>query len=1019
MAQKIFLQGNQGKNSSNTSEGVNVSLKGKHKFLPFNDAAHTISQYEQYMTERENCNKIRLICQINTICSNVLFNRISEIVKDEGSSDVSMINYGIGKDIDSVVYKPVKIAYWSSSTINYISRDTSIDNVSTISDAVKNTTYDDFETITSSSLHPTNSIRDTQLSNLNNGYVYHCGLDIFNNHIIRSNTFKTVCNFPSSVPTDNMDINYTAFNTIADVMRDAQGNKVVEKIYFPIDANVEGNSKLVALHLYEYDDILPFEDAIAQKLVSKYNGWVGIDNISKIKTYKAETDKAASQDDELEIERPLQYMSGGDFIDMYPTRDLYSFVPKYNSYRKRIEKNWNYCITYPSSSYTPTDLSCPFSDVINTASGGLNVLYFDETTRADNGTKQLVIYSISKHGLKEGDYINLYKTYEQEATMVLSEVEVTSIVDDYIFTVFNSSTQISNSWVTLSEDEKKPDSIISLNGVNYKIDESLAFFKAEGDDNRYYIINGSYVNFDASSQHLSYKKIVGGIECNYYVRIFSKLPNFKYCSGSTSNEYELYKDNGKIIKDYQDKQYEFASQVSRLAFAKNIYTDDIGEVVFTDDIDLSYLHDNLGRPLSTLYFTIIKNNSGYKEWYGFGYDESNSEWSTNKINEPNVEYSHCFGKITCGIPTCEEAMYSNDIYSINRICNVSEESSSSILPYGGYDVSKINDRQNINTDSPIVENDEICYNIDKNFYGDVCCYDGYNAMEEHIEYVYHRFAPAQRECVLSKSAEYFTDFNYDEITHDDYDISSPYTITSYSSSDKYVCNRLKEGYYYCPYYEIPIREYGNLQTIMPDFLSIRQIQKVEISGETAYEITCRQQHYLSVGDKAMIYDKSQDRYFLLSTIVGHNDSYRVFTCKVTDESTNETVPLSYMNEESDEPIIIDGIVTTSTNGNPLSKYRLFKIDNLNAPSYAHLLKDGTCRYVWRDIINNGIKGDSSTIEQYPFTNGAFYVNKNINLYVRRQDPYDIYGLYDSADILGNSMQATDEDNYVQESDITC
>lgn len=144
--------------------------------------------------------------------------------------------------------------------------------------------------------------------------------------------------------------------------------------------------------------------------------------------------------------------------------------------------------------------------MINTASGGLNVLYFDETTRADNGTKQLVIYSISKHGLKEGDYINLYKTYEQEATMVLSEVEVTSIVDDYIFTVFNSSTQISNSWVTLSEDEKKPDSIISLNGVNYKIDESLAFFKAEGDDNRYYIINGSYVNFDASSQHLSYKK---------------------------------------------------------------------------------------------------------------------------------------------------------------------------------------------------------------------------------------------------------------------------------------------------------------------------------------------------------------------------------------------------------------------------------------------------------------------------------------------------------------------------------
>ena len=50
---------------------------------------------------------------------------------------------------------------------------------------------------------------------------------------------------------------------------------------------------------------------------------------------------------ELEIERPYMYMNGGDFVDMYPGRDLYTFLPKYNKFRKRIEKNWNYCMTYP------------------------------------------------------------------------------------------------------------------------------------------------------------------------------------------------------------------------------------------------------------------------------------------------------------------------------------------------------------------------------------------------------------------------------------------------------------------------------------------------------------------------------------------------------------------------------------------------------------------------------------------------------------------------------------------------
>ena len=50
-----------------------------------------------------------------------------------------------------------------------------------------------------------------------------------------------------------------------------------------------------------------------------------------------------------------------------------------------------------------------------------------------------------------------------------------------------------------------------------------------------------------------------------------------------------------------------------------------------------------------------------------------------------------------------------------------------------------------------------------------------------------------------------------------------------------------------------------------------------------------------------------------------------------------------------------------------------------------MIKDGSCRYYWRNIISNGIEDGDSKV--YPFTNGAFYVNKQINFFLRRQDPH--------------------------------
>ncbi len=970
----VFLEKFKGKTSTNKNEGLSLALRGKRKLLPYDDTSSVISQTEQYRRERLACNTIRLTCQVNPVCSNVLFNRITEIVKDEGSSGVSFVNYGIGE----VSAKGKDMSFWSGNAFSYIDSNNNPKNVQA-----------------SGCKHPTNAIRDTQLSN--QGFVYHCGLDILNNHLIRSNTFKAVC---------GMGEYGDSFNTIADTMRDVFYKDVPETVPLPNGAYFSNEKKIENLHLYGIDDILTFDEAVDEKLLNKYNGWVGFRNKSKIKTYKnfESIDEAS-----LEIERPLMYYSGGDFVDMYPDRSLYSFVPKYNPFRKRIEKNWNYCITYPSSSFTPSSSSDTFSEVIDYELNSLKAVCFNENTRQDNGVRQIVIYSTCKHGLTVGDYVNVYKSYtvknEEGETnrvndLIIENAEVTTIADDFIFTVFAEDTQISNTWVSVEEAMSgyisgETDSYLLINDEKYDFNNKFLIKRATGQ--KYPIIAEEYINLDDTAQDISYKKVVNGVECDYYVSIFSRLPNFKFASGDTSNEYEIYRDRGgyNMIDVYGSQEYDFESHVSRLAFAKNIYSDDIGQIVFTDDINIGGLKDNLDRPLTSIYMTIVKNNAGYKDWYGF-----RDNWSENMVSSSTVEYSHCFGKIKCGF---EMSYMCTDGYD-NNIRKITYEDGQ------GLDIEAINGKRND------VDNDEISFSNDVYYYGDISYFDNYNSIERNIQPIMHRFNTAQRESIVASSSGYFESYLYDEIRYDDYDIIKNFEI-SVNESKKQVNNK-KEGYYYIPHYEIPIRTFGLLQTTMPDFLKMRSLIWEGNGENTVARITTLQNHYLTLGDKSVLYDKENFKYYYCTTVSGQTtgkDSMKVFYCKIYDKSGNQVG-----NEAI--PNLITGMTLENQQYGDygvITNYSLFKMDNLDAPSYSKILEDGTCRILWRDVLNNGFAVTTNEIEEYPFTNGAFYINKRIDLYLRRQDPYDEYGLYSDDDITGNDVDNIDEDNYYKEDEVEC
>ena len=1011
MENKIFLERMRSKRSNDTSGGLNVELKGNRKLLPLNDVSNVISLMEQYSEEREECNIVRLTCQVNPVCSNVLFNRISEIVKYEGSDNVAILNYGLEKEDytaiegrEQVIYKPDKLSFWSGGTMSYQSIDTALTAAGPESDLNTRdrlTIYNN-GSISSGYKHPTNAIRDTQLSkNDNSGehFVYHCGLDILNNHLIRSNTFKCICKMPTTweeekdgeiKPKKVDETDYTAFNTIADLMRDAKGNKVIEKLYFPTTSGIDGGVKFVGLHTYLYDDILTFSEAVKGRLIEKHNGWFGFSNKSKIKSYMLFSSKGDPKD--LKMERPIMYMNGGDFVDMYPGRELYSFVPLYNKYRDRMEKNWNYCITYPSSSTTDG-----FDDIIESSNSSLKTIYFDENTRADSGSMQLVMYSKARHGLKPGDRVNIYKSYtvttdddktEDVTDLVIANVEVDEVVDDFIFTTFTQGVQISQNWVQLKSDDLISGFTIGTGDdkKNYHIANDGGKYFYDDDFTRYFIVNDKYVNIDPTAQNITYKKVVNDIECDYYVRIFSRLPNFRFVSGDTTHDFMIYnkpivegKVGDSLLETYQKPEYEFESHVSRLAFARNIYSDEIGEVVFTDDINIANIHDNLGRPLTDIYLTIVKNNAGYKEWYG--YDGAYAPTAST------VEFSHCFGKITCGFEMSDESTgdtYANNIKLITNIKGINT----------GYAVDTINNRDDEEVFVRLgLTPDEINFNTDVHYYGDLCCYDNYNAVEQSIQNIMHRFNTAQRESKLADKGDHFSTFVYDEIYRDDYDTGDEYVIKTYTQSD---CNNKPEGYYYNPHYRIRIKSFGKLNTAMPQFLSIQSL----VNNGDEIEITTQQYHFLTPGDKSMIYDMSTEKYYYLTTVRGKNDNSRVFTCKVTSENGNTSSDLDYDN---------------------VSNYKLFKIDNMAIPSYAHILRDGTCRYIWRDIINNGSMGGDKTIEEYPFTNGAFYINRHVDLFVRRQDPYDQYGLYneDDIDVIGIETPIEDINNYHSEDEIKC
>lgn len=912
---QILLSEKLNKKSVNVNKTLNVKVSGNKKILPETSIDGVINAYDLYNEERELSNKFRLVFDINPYCTNVLFNPITEVVKDEGSDNVVCLNFTpkTASEINGVYGKDGRL------------------------------TYDEYE-----------AVRDTQLTNERCGYTYHCGLDIFNNHILRGDTFKTVNMYRGSSPD---------FNTIDDSYRTVDGQLV--------------NDDTQWATMYDNLNTLMFAESYANNM-NEENGWFGFLNEAKLPSYIVDTDNLRIGN--LLINKVINSKNACDFIDMYPGRELFSFTPLLNKHRKRYEQNWNYCITYPSRSETE---NYPFLRNMGDRCN-LKALMIDESIVNDNGLNVLTVYSVTMHGLQEGDLVNIYVGDD----LKYESVEVLSVPDKYVFQVAKTEGNISFKWLNVSSDTLTYN-IKNENNEDetYIYDVNDGIVRNSENGKIYYVSVADMCNIDDNAQDISFCEVLSNVESHYYVRMFSRVPNFKF-SDTEVNDLTVNGNDSDLIERYSnpsDPKCEFENHIGKLGFAQTAYGDEVTELVYTDDVNVSYLKDNLGRPLSEIYLTFVKNNAGYKEWYGIG--------KNRDISSEKVEFSHCFGPITCGFLLSPY---------------ISKKSA---------DYIGIRDMRN-------EDGEEINFLTDREFVGDLSVFNPVLCEEKHIQNAVHRFNTVQREMRPNGFSEFFYDDfnpsnNFDSDTY-----ISPYgrfvgDFSKYSSDD-YVVNggsrsgsgngrrfgnlsgsndndnngqetsqgrgitlrsstRSKkyrmpsdsgetlyypEGYYYQPSYVIPIKEFGDeIMSRQPDIFEIYSISEGINSwlDVPTYLFCTESANYFFKGDKAYIYNIERNKcYTLVVTDVHTSNKFSAILC----DEKGRYVRSGFGYEETED-------------GNNIMSFRLFKRPS-DIPLYAKVIMDGSCRFYWRNL---------QIIDDYPFTNGAFYIKRDINFYLRRQDPH--------------------------------
>ena len=841
---KILLNKNKGKKNVNNENIIPVDFNRDYNHFQDEKMVDTLDTLKLYNDEKDSSTKHRFIFTISPLCTNVLFNPLTEIIYKEGSDECDVLK-------DTSGFEKLSMPIGKSTPTRI--------------DAIRNTEY------------------SNEIHNLN----YHCGIDIFNNHLLRKKEDVSVQKIVS--PSDDSK---DKFNTIEDYKRNYDGFMIEEygiNNKYVYDSDIKFNSRL-----YNYDTIYSFVDAYKTN-IKRNNGWMGFYNPS---TIRIPVRDEITSNKAYYVNKCINNVEPCQFIDMAPERDLFYFTPKKNPYRHRLEYNWDYCLTYPAESVNEVVLN----DGTNiNLKNGLPILYIKEY-ESDNNIPLLLLCTPINHNLNVNDIVEI--TYKPKT----SETEVS----------------------------------VRCNIV------SVGYLSKPENDNRFFSIRKNDFDIDNSNVVLNdisgvtFSKVQNGYKCNYYFRKFHQF------------------NNG------------LKNTINRLAFANNIYGDEISQLVFTDDLNVSGYRDNLNRPLTEVYLTIIKTNKGNKKWYIDGC-----------YNDSDIEYSHVFGEVTSGIDIPYIKVDSSASYKNNNLNLPIVRQQHNIDKYEKQTASKI--------ESDI----KIINNTGETFFGDLVEFSPSSFSEVVIEEIKHRFNTMQRELNGGNTDIDYNKIHYDEI--DNIDPSSGFSITSMTFGTGKTLN--PEGYIYKPHHRVKIGEFSSI---------VKQKSNLKIYVENNMTVDSEKKTTTFISNEyADVY--SNDKIIIFKTGMTTPSFYNVIYCISKDNKYEIKVEGEINNNEIND---------IHKNGDDM--LFIFKYDN-QTPEYAHIMYDKTGISVWRDYIKPSNYSYTSDLYSTPFTNDAFYHHTNILFPVQRQDAYKEYNIRQDNifDIAPTPKEDVLTDNYIEKLNELC
>jgi len=740
----------------------------------------------------------------------------------------------------------------------------------------------DYNYVTDAVYCPSNNQTSNPNISAKKPYTYYCGYNIFDNYLFRTELFKR------AIKLDDISNN---------------------------------------LYVYIMDDIISFPSAITNSLI-EYDGWVGFRNPSKIITYTQAT-STSPYTKETSALSFLVNKNNCDIIDMFPTREMFSFNPIVSGESTNgfsMEYNWNYIITYPFESYY--DHFLVQSDNIN----GIPILYVSFLSVGDTGNTfsipVLQIQTAYNNGLNFDD------TIEIETQTIKRTYKVTKIIDSYTFNVRN-------------------DNVLTLTDFNKS----------------------------------RLRRIVSGIRSEYYIRKFRKLPNWKFESEEiTLNNIDDKLGSNNINFTNSSYGLSFASNIYDDKINQTVFTDSLDIKYLTDNLGRP-----LTELYLTIIKNSDKNATYQQYWgdisSGFELQDliDNNLWfspadlNTFISNYPSIFYLHNLQKnggsnvvlpsLTASLPY---------ILSVNTI-TVNTDTTQPILKFPVSPNSLDSNVNDIEISGDIVEFNKYTMNeivlAPVMYRFNTATRESFDERDRVIKF--HEIYQDDNDKGLDSSGHTQLTFQYDALGGRYFSNTINRDCDGTGTSSNYFIYRgllnvgpRPEGYYYQAHNRIPLKNWSNnlnqTSFALIDFSEMNEEDYSWVRNGTSNSlkqicfITIAIHHLISEDLVRIEWDYNNKHYDKIFTVrIDLKDKYKFL-------------------------ILYDDTLYNGTN----VQVRYFSLD---VPSYSQHIGNG--RYVWKNILVEGEREDINTTSlEHVFTNGHLYLDSNIKFYLKRQDPFGEHGM---------------------------